>query len=362
MFFSYGISLIFTTMKKRPLNESPSHFVLENMLSQQYGSGVLTDRKTLIHDMHAEIELDRTPSPYEDGMSSRSSSSSGMEEKRACSLQRSCSPPAVEADYSDATAADKAHVWHHMLNHKAAQDAHMIVAGKGLRVWDSRGREFLDVTSGGLWTVNAGYGREEIANAVRDQLLQLNFFSQVAANVPAARFAEKLTSKMPGISRVYYASSGSEAIEKAFKMVRLIAHQKYGGIKHKILYRERDYHGGTAGALAATGQGQRREGFGPFAPGFVEVPHCCEYRSQWGKVDDYGLRAANEIEKVILAEGPETVGAICLEPITAGGGAIVPPSGYWERVQEICSKYKVGCEMREHGALATSTSETTPHT
>jgi 4-aminobutyrate aminotransferase-like enzyme len=138
------------------------------MLLSKNVSGVLPDRKTLIEDVHAEIEIDHTASLYDDESSSRSSSSSGsLEEKRACSLQRSCSPPTVEADYSDATAADKAHVWHHMLNHKAAQDAHMIVSGKGLRVWDSRGREFLDVTSGGLWTVNVGYGREEIANAVR---------------------------------------------------------------------------------------------------------------------------------------------------------------------------------------------------
>ena len=81
-------------------------------------------------------------------------------------------------------AADKANVWHHMLNQRAAPDALMITSGKGLRVWDHRGKEFIDATSGGLWTVNVGYGREEIANAVRYQLLQLNFFSQVAANVP----------------------------------------------------------------------------------------------------------------------------------------------------------------------------------
>jgi taurine-pyruvate aminotransferase len=192
-----------------------------------------------------------------------------------------------------------------------------------------------------LWTVNVGYGREEIANAVRDQLLQLNFFSHSAANIPAARLAERLVSKMPGMSRVYYSSTGSEAHEKAFKMVRLIAHQKYGGNKHKILFRERDYHGSTVTTLSATGQPQRRAGFGPFTPGFVQVPHCCEYRSQWGDVDDYGVRAADAIEGVILAEGPDTVGALCLESITAGGGAIVPPSGYWERVQEICTKYKV---------------------
>ena len=238
-------------------------------------------------------------------------------------------------------AADKANVWHHMLNHMVSKGALMIVRGKGLRVWDVHGKEYIDSASGGVWTVNVGYGRAEIADAVRDQMLQLHFINSTSANVPAARFAERLISKMPGMSRVFYSNSGSEANEKAFKMVRLIANQKYGGSKYKILFRERDYHGTTIAALSATGQEQRRHNFGPLAPGFIQVPHCCEYRSQWGQVSDYGIQAANEIEQVILREGPDTVGALCLEAITSGGGAIVPPTGYWQRVQEICQKYKL---------------------
>ncbi|MEM9280042.1 MAG: aminotransferase class III-fold pyridoxal phosphate-dependent enzyme, partial [Pseudomonadota bacterium] len=114
-----------------------------------------------------------------------------------------------------------------------------------------------------------------------------------------------------------------------------------GGKKYKVLYRQRDYHGTTISCLSAGGQDERSAQYGPFTPGFVEVPHCLEYRSQWGEVDDYGIRAANAIEEVILREGPETVGALCLEPITAGGGVITPPEGYWDRVQEICKKYDI---------------------
>ena len=154
-------------------------------------------------------------------------------------------------------------------------------------------------------------------------------------------FAERLIEKMPGMSRVYYSNSGSEANEKAYKIVRQIAHNKYGGKKHKILYRNRDYHGTTITALSSCGQEQRKDQYGPFTPGFVEVPHCLEYRSQWGEVDDYGIKAADAIEEVILREGPETVGGLILEPVTAGGGVIVPPKGYWERVQEICRKHDV---------------------
>ncbi|MAM75403.1 aspartate aminotransferase family protein [Tistrella mobilis] len=247
-----------------------------------------------------------------------------------------------ENDLSHIVEADRAHVWHHLVQHRVfdARDPRIIVEGKGMSVWDQNGRQFLDALSGGVWTVNVGYGRESIANAVRDQLMKINYFAGSAGSIPGARFAERLISKMPGMSRVYYCNSGSEANEKAFKMVRQIAARRYGGKKHKILFRERDYHGTTITALSACGQPQRAEQYGPFTPGFVEVPHCLEYRKQWD-VENYGERAADAIEEVILREGPDTVGAICLEPITAGGGVITPPEGYWQRVQEICRKYDV---------------------
>lgn len=244
-------------------------------------------------------------------------------------------------DFRSVIEADRAHVWHHLIQHKSFEtiDPRMIVEGKGLRIWDASGRETLDAVSGGVWTVNVGYGRTSIADAVREQLVRMNFFAGSGGSVPAALFAERLIGKMPGMSRVYYSNSGSEANEKAYKMVRQIAHRVHGGRKWKILYRERDYHGTTIAALASGGQEERRAMYGPFPAGFVAVPHCLEYRSQWGEVPDYGSRAADAIEQVILREGAETVGAIILEPVTAGGGVIVPPEGYWERVQQICRKY-----------------------
>ena len=209
-------------------------------------------------------------------------------------------------DISKVVEADRAHIWHHLTQHKPFENAEprIIVEGKGMRVWDQNGKEHIDAVSGGVWTVNVGYGRESIANAVRDQLIKLNYFAGSAGSIPGALFAEKLISKMPGLSRVYYTNSGSEANEKAFKMEEPNAH------------------------------------YGPYTPGFVKVPHCLEYRKQWD-VENYGERAADAIEEVILREGPDTVGAICLEPVTAGGGVITPPEGYWQRVQEICRKYDI---------------------
>jgi len=242
--------------------------------------------------------------------------------------------------------ADRAHVWHHLIQHKPFEtvDPRIIVEGKGIHVWDINGKEHLDGVSGGVWTVNVGYGRERIADAVRDQLVKLNYFAGSAGSIPGAMFSEKLIEKMPGMSRVYFANSGSEANEKGFKMVRQIAHKMYGGKKHKILYRDRDYHGTTIAALSAGGQQERNAQYGPFTPGFIPVPHCLEYREAGQDLPDgesYGIRAARAIEEVILREGPDTVGALCLEPITAGGGVITPPEGYWETVQEICKKYDI---------------------
>jgi len=245
-------------------------------------------------------------------------------------------------DISAVVEADRAHMWHHLSQHKQYEtvDPRVIVEGKGMRVWDARGKEHLDAVSGGVWTVNVGYGRVSIANAVRDQLIKLNYFAGSAGSVPGAMFSKRLIEKMPGLTRVYYSNSGSEANEKVFKMVRQISHRHHGGKKSKILFRDRDYHGTTIGCLSAGGQQQRVAQYGPLAPGFVEVPHCLEYRAQWN-VADYGRRAADAIEEVILREGPDTVGALCLEPVTAGGGVITPPEGYFDRVQEICHKYNI---------------------
>ncbi len=252
-----------------------------------------------------------------------------------------------ENDLSRVIEADRANVWHHLLQHNPffnGKDPKIIVEGKGTRVWDQHGVEHIDGVSGGVWTVNVGYGRETIAKAVHDAILKMNFFGGTVGTIPGALFAEKLISKMPGLDRVYYANSGSEANEKAFKLVRQIAHKRYGGKKHKILYRDRDYHGSTLATMSAGGQDERNAQYGPFAPGFIRVPHCLEYRKheQDGAPEqNYGEWAANQIEEVILREGADTIGALCLEPVTAGGGVIEAPDGYWPRVQEICKKYDI---------------------
>jgi len=247
----------------------------------------------------------------------------------------------IATELEAAAVSGQQHVWHHLMQHKGFEQhtPKVMVKGEGMRITDDQGNTFLDAVSGAVWTVNVGYGRERIAKAVYDQIKTMNYFAGTMGNVPGAQYAQMLTDVMPGLDRVYYSNSGSEANEKAFKIVRQISHNKHGGKKHKILFRERDYHGTTITALSATGQNQRKDQYGPFTPGFVEFPHCCEYRSQFGDVSNYGELAALEMEKVILAEGPDTVGAVIVEPITAGGGVITPPEGYYETIQALCKKY-----------------------
>lgn len=244
----------------------------------------------------------------------------------------------------DIVETDRAHVWHHLTQHHAfsSADPIVMVSGSGMQVTDAAGKTYLDATSGGVWSVNVGFGRSDIADAVHRQLLQMCYFAGSFGTEPAAKFASKLLQKMPGMDRVFFSSSGSEANEKAYKMVRQLSHTRGDGSKHKIIYRDRDYHGTTLGALSSTGQSQRKDQYGPFLPGFAEFSNCCCYRCPFGK--QYGscdIECARDLETVIQREGPDTVGAVVLEPITAGGGVIPPVPEYFPIIQDICRRYDV---------------------
>lgn len=246
-------------------------------------------------------------------------------------------------DAKDFVALDKKHVWHHLTQHKVYENADPVifVEGKGSRLTDINGKQYLDCVSGGVWTVNVGYGCEEIVDKMAEQLKKFNYFSNANGNIPTILFSDKLISKMPGMNRVYLNNSGSEANEKAYKIVRQISQLKHGGKKSKILFRDRDYHGTTITCLSSCGQFERRNQYGPFTPGFVEFPDCSAYRHGLENNPDAGKIFAKQLEDVILREDPDTVGGVIIEPITAGGGVIVPPDGYLEEVGAICKKYGI---------------------
>ncbi len=248
---------------------------------------------------------------------------------------------------SDIVDADVKNVWHHLMLHQGKAPM-IITEGKGLRLKDINGKEYLDATSGGVWCVNVGYGRAEIADAVAAQLKTMAYYAASGGNLPSIEFSEKLLGYMPGLARVYISNSGSEANEKAYKMVRLRAYNSDKKEKKKILYRYRDYHGTTIAALSSTGQPERKECFGPFVPGFAEVPHACCYRCAFNKsYPGCNLECARAVEDVILKEGPDTVGGIIFEPITAGGGILPPVPEYYKEVAAICKKHDVLLIMDE---------------
>ncbi len=252
-------------------------------------------------------------------------------------------------DVDEIIQEDKDFIWHHILQHKVYEDSEpmVIVSGNGLLIKDIRGREFLDATSGGVWSVLVGYGRDSIADVAAEQLKIMPYYAGKLGNVPTIKFAKKIVELMPGIDKVYFSNSGSEANEKVFKIVRQMAHLKKNG-KYKILFRDRDYHGTTIAALSATGQTERRAGYGPFVEGFAGFPHACCYRCAFGKsYPDCNIECARSMEDVIMKEGPDTVGGVIVEPITAGGGVIPPVKEYYPILQEICRKYDVSLIMDE---------------
>jgi taurine-pyruvate aminotransferase len=256
-----------------------------------------------------------------------------------------------ELDIEAIVQADKECLWHHIKPHQCfkTQEQMVVAEGKGLILKDIRGREYLDATSGGVWSVILGYGRDSIAEAVCDQLKTMPYYAGTTGNIPAAKLAAKLISLMPGMGKVFFSNSGSEANEKAFKLIRQGAcvDSACSG-KYKVLYRQRDYHGTTLAALSATGQPERKQDFGPLCPGFSEFPHALCYRCPFDKeYPGCDIDCARAVETAILAEGPDTVGGVIVEPITAGGGIIVPVPEYYPLVQEICRKYGVLLIMDE---------------
>lgn len=252
-------------------------------------------------------------------------------------------------DAAEIVAKDKRHLWHHLFQHKVfdTQDPKVFVEGQGARIRDVHGNEYLDGASGGVWCVNVGYGRESMARVIYEQLVKLPYYAGVAGTIPMVEYAGRLAELLPGMDRIFFSNSGSEANEKAFKMVRQLARLTGSG-KYKILYRDRDYHGTTIACLAATGQPERRQDYGPFPDGFAGIPHALCYRCPFGReYPNCDLECARSMEDAILEEGADTVGAVILEPITAGGGVIPPVPEYYPIIQEICSKYGVLLIMDE---------------
>jgi len=237
------------------------------------------------------------------------------------------------------------HLWGHFTNLSAIQRQGLPIIdhGDGAYVYDTNGKRYLDGLSG-LFTVNVGHGRRELAQAAAQQSEKLGYFPLWSfGHEPGIRLAAKLASLAPGdLNRVFFTAGGGEAVESAWKL----AVQYYTNIgqpnRRKVISRYYAYHGTSLGALSITGIPAIREPFEPLFSWAVKVPNTSQYRcGMCAEQNACSLDCADEVERTILREGPETVAMVVMEPVQNTGGALVPPPGYWKRIREICDKYGI---------------------
>ena len=248
----------------------------------------------------------------------------------------------------DYQTAGRDHLWLHFTRHSTYENGGempLIVKGEGHKIWDSHGREYIDGLAG-LFVVQVGHGREELAEAAAKQAKELAFFPLWSfAHPRAVELADRIASMAPGdLNRVFFTTGGGEAVESAWKLAKQYFKLTGKPNKHKVISRAVAYHGTPQGALSITGIPPLKEMFEPLVPGAHKVPNTNFYRRPDYLGDDekaFGRWAADRIAEAIEFEGPDTVAAVFLEPVQNAGGCFPPPPGYFERVREICDEYDV---------------------
>ena len=237
------------------------------------------------------------------------------------------------------------HVWIHSarwLDLAERDGLRVMVRGEGCRLYDAQGRSYLDGLSG-LYVVNVGHGRAEIAEAMAKQARELAYVSSASyTNLAAVQLGDVLSRLTPGdLDRFFFCSGGSEAIESAMKIAKQVQAMRGFPKRYKIIARRGGYHGATFGAMSITSSRNERF-FGPFMYGVSFVPSPNRYRNDFGLEGEAGdLACAEAIAQEIEAQGPDTVAAVIGEPISASNSNHVPSPRYWQRVREICDRHGV---------------------
>ena len=227
------------------------------------------------------------------------------------------------------------------LNKKGAR---VITRGEGVYIWDEEGNKILDGMAG-LWCVNLGYGREDLARVAYEQMVTLPYYNTFfqTTHTPAAELAEAIASVTPGdLNHIFFAGSGSEAIDTIMRLARhywAIQGKPYRNI---LIARENAYHGSTIGGTSLGGMSGMHKQGGPLVPGIEHIRQPYWY-GEGGDMseDEFGLVCARALEEKILDVGPDNVAAFIGEPIQGAGGVIVPPATYWPEIQRICEKYGI---------------------
>src|SRR3989441_5550914 len=246
---------------------------------------------------------------------------------------------------ADFVTADQEHLIHPL--HHPVDNARTViyVRGRVVMIQDIDGQQYIDGLSG-LWNVNVGHGRAELAEAAAAQMNELAYCSGFvgSSNIPSITLSERLLELTDHtMQAVFLTSGGAEANESAFKTARFYWKARGQPDKVKIIARDQAYHGLTLQTMSATGMGRGYwKMFEPRVPGFVHIPTCYPYRQQGVKSGERaGQAAARELEEAILREGPDTVAAFVGEPIHGAGGVFYPTDDYWPRVRDICTRHDV---------------------
>ena len=237
------------------------------------------------------------------------------------------------------------HSWLHFTRMKSMIEhgAPIIDRGEGCYLWDIDGKRYFDGLSG-LFAVQIGYGRAELAEVAAQQMKRLSFASHFGyANAPSIELAARLAQLAPGsLNRVFFTASGSEAVESALKMARQYHRLRGFAGRYKTISRKLAYHGTSFGALSVNGLTGLRSQFEPLVPGARHVRNTNSYRQESSKsADSWSLECLAEIEETILFEGPETISALIIEPVQNSGGCFTPPPGYMRGVRELCDRYDI---------------------
>ena len=254
-------------------------------------------------------------------------------------------PPPFGAN--SAAARDIANVLHPYTDLEAHQQIGPVVIarGKGVRVWDEAGKEYIESVAG-LWCASLGFDNERLVQAAAAQMRKLPFYHAFTAksHEPMIDLAEMLIARAPvPMSKVFFANSGSEANDSAIKMVWYLNNALGRTTKKKIIGRLKGYHGITIGSASLTGLAANHRSFDVPLPGFIHTmtPHFYHGALPGESEDAFATRCADELDKMILDEGPDTVAAMWAEPIMGAGGVILPPRGYFPKIQAVLRKYDV---------------------
>ena len=225
------------------------------------------------------------------------------------------------------------------------EGALVMARGDGVYVWDETGKQYIEGMAG-LWCVSLGFGNERLAEAASRQMRTLPFYHGFnrRSHEPQIELAERLKALAPvPMARTFFTNSGSEAIDSAIKLIWFYNNAIGRPAKKKIVGRKRGYHGITAAAASVTGVPANHAGFDLPFPGFLhtDLPHYWREGRDGESEEEFATRCAESLERLILAEGPETVAAFFAEPVMGAGGVILPPATYFEKIQQVLRRHDV---------------------